>query len=299
MQQLKDREMNNIKISIFKSIRSSVTPIGTASLLDAVTSDKYSPLVEEHRSYDKCHPRAIYIKEEVLPAITVSGLFSQRNSRGLIEHSGYVCLDYDNVDDPEALKQWLSSIDFIAFASLSVGGRGVFALVKIADTAKHAEYLRAIFAYFENYNVELDKKCTDVGRLRVVSYDSNPYINLDAHIWDKTITPQHSRQVTPLYYNNGDVEERLFIAGLEYIESRAIDITAGYSNWLALGSCIKTLFGCRGEECFQRLSQFHSNYKREECSQKWRSCADRGYGFGIFANACKRAGMPNLRDLLR
>ncbi len=291
--------MKHTDISVFKSVRNSSEPMCSTNLLSALTSLEYKDLVEEYRSLPKGCERAYTIKEEVLPAFTVSGEFRERKKNGLVRHSGFVCLDFDNVDNPDSLKQWLSKLDFISFASLSVGGKGVFALVRIADTSQHSEYYKALTAYFETNNAPLDKHCGDVTRLRVVSYDEYPYINHNAKMWDKLPVNKYQRQVTPLSNKGNNYDEKLFFAGLEYIERHNIDITQGYSNWLSLGSFIKSTFGECGREYFHRLSQYHPDYNTNQCDIRWNACTSGNYGIGVFGNACNRAGMPKLKELIR
>ena len=42
-----------------------------------------------------------------LPNFTVSGSFSQRRIDGLVEHSGFIAIDFDDVEDIELVRQKL------------------------------------------------------------------------------------------------------------------------------------------------------------------------------------------------
>ncbi len=274
--------------------------MGTQKLDEVLRSLKHKELVEIYRSLPKTDPDAIEIKTQLLPAFTVSGEFATRGKDGLIRHSGLVCLDFDNVADPEALKRLLEDILYIRYAALSVSGRGVFAIIEIADPTKHKEYFQALVEYFAKRGIEVDKQCGDVSRLRVASYDSAPYINDNAIVWDKLPTTTPKPSLKQVRYNPCDgcnFSEKLFLAGLEFIEKYAVDITAIRSNWLAIGSFIKSEFGECGRDYFHRVSRFHSGYKVEECDRLYNACAESGYTIGVFANACDRVSMPRLREL--
>ncbi|MFR9541849.1 MAG: BT4734/BF3469 family protein [Rikenellaceae bacterium] len=291
---------NEFSVSVFQNIRNSRVPMGTQKIDEVLRSQKYKEVIEVYRSLDKNDPDAVDIKTNILPAYTVSGEFATRCKDGLIRHSGLICLDFDNVSDPEALKRSFEDILFIKYAALSVSGRGVFAIIEIADPTKHSEYFRAMIDYFAKRGIEVDKQCGDVSRLRVASYDPAPYINDNAIEWD--ILPKATPKPTPkqVRYTPCDgcnFSEKLFFVGLEFIEKYAIDITAIRSNWLAIGSFIKSQFGEVGRSLFHRVSRFHSGYNAEACDRLYNGCAESGYDIGVFSNACSRASMPRLKEL--
>ncbi len=292
---------HNFSISVFMNIRNSRVPMGTQTIDEILRSQKHKELVEIYRSLPKTDPDAVDIKNNILPAYTVSGEFATRCKDGLIRHSGLICLDFDNVSDPEALKRSFEDIMFIRYAALSVSGRGVFAIIEIADPTKHKEYFQALVEYFAKRGIEVDKQCGDVSRLRVASYDPAPYINDNAVAWNrlpKATAEPTTKQVRLSPCDGCNISEKLFFVGLDFIEKYAIDITAVRSNWLAIGSFIKSEFGERGRDYFHRVSRFHSGYKAEECDRLFNACADSGSGIGVFANACERvAGIPRLREL--
>ncbi|MFR9546719.1 MAG: BT4734/BF3469 family protein [Rikenellaceae bacterium] len=291
---------SEFSVSVFKNVVDSRVPIGTQTLDEVLRSLKHKELIEIYRSLPKTDPDAIEIKTKLLPAYTVSGEFATRCKDGLIQHSGLICLDFDNVPDPEALKRSFNDTLFIRYAALSVSGRGIFAIIEIADPTKHKEHFQALVEYFAKRGIEVDKQCGDVSRLRVASYDPAPYINDNAIVWDKLPTTALKPTPKQVRYSPCDgcnFSEKLFFVGLEFIEKYAVDITAIRSNWLAIGSFIKSEFGERGRDYFHRVSRFHSGYKSDECDRLFNACAESGYAIGVFANACDRVSMPRLREL--
>lgn len=127
-----------------------------------------------------------------LPAITPSGIFSERRANKLIDHSGLICIDIDGKDNPhitniESLKQQLSNNEYILYCGLSVSGNGLFCLIPIAYPEQHKGHFYALQKDFQDMGIAIDKGCSDVCRLRGYSYDSNPYVNPEAVNYEKTM----------------------------------------------------------------------------------------------------------------
>jgi hypothetical protein len=231
-----------------------------------------------------------------MPCYTPSGVFDVRNSEGLIKHSGVLCIEWDKVEDVDALKDLLGGLPFIYYAGLSCSGRGVFALVKIAEPTKHRDYFKALSEYFGGIGHKLDESGKDVCRLRVASWDGSPVFNPDSEVWDivPTITkPTYTPRMATV------TDERLLLAGVDYITRHGVDITAGRNNWLSIGSCVKSIMGTEGEDVFVALSRHHPKYREYDARKTYRTIAGNGYGIGGFASACSRAGVPRLTDLVK
>lgn len=230
-----------------------------------------------------------------MPCYTPSGEFSVRNSEGLVKHSGVLCIEWDAVADCSELKELLGLLPFIYYAGLSCSGRGVFALVKIAEPTKHREYFKALSEYFDGIGYRVDESGKDVCRLRVASFDDTPIYNPDSEVWD--IVPTIAKPTyTPRMATATD--ERLLLAGVEYITRHGVDITAGRNNWLSIGSCVKSIMGAGGEDVFVSLSRYHPQYRESDARKTYRTIAGNGYGIGVFASACSRAGVPKLNELI-
>ncbi|MFI3293663.1 MAG: BT4734/BF3469 family protein [Rikenellaceae bacterium] len=295
-------DLRNYRVSVFECVWNSGEHLGIMTLDEIFRSQRYKELIEYYRTFeDKKVSDAVQIKMARVPAYTPNGVFPVRCKDGLEEHNGLLCLDFDNVADPEALKRSFEDTLFVAYAALSISGDGVFALIPIADPTKHEEYFQALKEYFAGRGVEVDKQCSDVSRLRCASYDPAPYINENVIVWDRL--PQAKPKPSPkqVRYNPCDgcnVAEKLFFVGLEFIEKYGKDITDGRTNWLAIGSFIKSEFGERGRDYFHRVSCFYPDYKPQECDKLYNGCAQSGYGVEVFLNACSRAGMPRMTELL-
>ena len=118
-------------VSIFKNISDTSQPyyIKVDDALDRVKNGKSKEAVERVRATSDKELRGI--AKQSLPCITFSGKFTKRTDKNLIEHSGFVILDFDHVPDVEKYKTDIFKEDFVYAVWVSPSGDGVKALVKI------------------------------------------------------------------------------------------------------------------------------------------------------------------------
>ena len=78
--------------------------------------------------------------KDTLDYITTCGVFTRRNNRGLVEHSGYITLDFDKIREkgqsPEEVKEEVSRHPAVAMAFTSPRGDGVKVVVVLKDRPK-------------------------------------------------------------------------------------------------------------------------------------------------------------------
>ena len=95
--------------------------------------------------------------KEKLPCITTSGTFSARNEKGLVSHSGFMCIDLDAKDqvvkfDIEEIKK----DPYVYAVHQSVGGFGYAIFFRI-NPEKHKESYFGLEKYFlEKYKLIAD-----------------------------------------------------------------------------------------------------------------------------------------------
>ena len=120
-----------------------------------------------------------------LPSVCFSGTFTLREDKCLIDHSGYLILDFDNVEFPQHVKEETFKHPFVKAAWISPSGKGVKALVRVADGKKHKEHFYALEETFNN----LDKSGKNVSRVCYESYDPEILIREDETVFKKIKTP--------------------------------------------------------------------------------------------------------------
>jgi len=121
-----------------------------------------------------------------LPAVIFSGRFSKRSKKDIVEHSGLICLDFDNVPDPQATKDLISPDEYVVACFISPSGNGLKVLLKVPPPTEeiadwHEHIFRQAADYFAAYDLPADKSGKDVSRLCFLSHDPNLYFNPDAY----------------------------------------------------------------------------------------------------------------------
>jgi hypothetical protein len=138
-----------------------------------------------------------------LPCVCFSGKFEKRFDENLIEHSGFLVLDFDEVNYIDEKIVEIISLPYVYAAWLSPRGNGIKALVKIADGNKHREHFAALLEEFPLIGedgkqmfklskngdrrplYEIDRSGVNPSRVCYESYDPNIYINKEAEAYTK------------------------------------------------------------------------------------------------------------------
>ena len=285
------------KISWFTSMR-DVEPKDTTLGEFLAMGVEYREQLERLRSCRNADERK-YLKIQ-LPQATISGVFQgMRKADNLVAHSGLICVDIDAKDNPdvsdfEHLKEnVLSRIEEVAYAAHSVGGKGYFVILKLAYPGRHAAQFRELKKDFAKYGITIDGACSDVSRLRCLSYDEAPFVNDDASLYKgvEEAPKRIAQPFRPRYSFTDDTDERVYMACME-IKRRHIDMTENYDDWINLGFSLASL-GEEGREYFHIVSQQNPKYSQRESDRKFDGFL-RGngrIGLGTFFHYCKLFGV--------
>ena len=239
--------------------------------------------------------------KNALPHATISGVFvGARKAENLAEHSGLICVDIDQKDNLEVpdfgllIENVLSRFEEVLYAAHSVGGKGYFVIIPLKYPKLHKRQFLQLEEEFAGIGITIDHNCSDVCRLRCLSYDEAPYVNEDAVAYTGVYKEPRQPQ-WQAWQRNGfadDTDERVYQACKE-IELRKIDMTDNYEDWIAIGFSLATL-GEAGREYFHIVSRQSPKYKLRETEQKFssflRSCSN-GYSIGTFFYYCQRFGV--------
>jgi hypothetical protein len=120
-----------------------------------------------------------------LTAICFSGQFTRRADSAITEHSGIICLDFDNYNSIQELNKDLEiykrdSYSYCIFISPS--GNGFKLLVKIPpEIENHKQYFESLADYYNNPHFDTTSK--NISRICFESYDENIYINKKSKLW--------------------------------------------------------------------------------------------------------------------
>lgn len=250
--------------------------------------------------------RAVFDKEKrnalkrSLPQATISGVFSPtRAKNNLSQHSGLICVDIDAKDNPdildwETLKQDLSVLPQIAYCALSVSGKGLFLVIPLRYPEKHLQQFRQLQIDFRKMGIMIDSACSDITRLRCLSYDEHPIINENATLYEGVYVekPKHKSFPTCFIYEGENTSAEVVVC-CRKIQQCGIDITASYDDWLKVGCALATI-GESGRSLFHICSRQNAKYNAAKTDKMFTDLLRRNYqqvNIGTFFWMCKQHGI--------
>ena len=261
----------NGKVSIYKDFNDlQGYTISVLGALERIRNGKSKALVEKAREA-KTKKEADELKKK-LPAVCFSGTFSKRKDSELLEHSGYIVLDFDNVADIAQKRNELCSVGYITAVWISPSGKGLKALVQIEWKTKHKEHFDSLMSEMP----DIDKTGRNVSRLCFESYDPDLYYNPNAEVYNNLPVKKADRrlpqQTTTETINDDD---KIFQNLLTWMTSKGDAFREGERNHfvfkLAASCC---LFGMMEETCYG-LMMMHvtpdSSFSQKECRHAIRS----------------------------
>ena len=177
--------MKDTKISIFKHLyQTKDVPYGLTleKAFDRIKNGAKSvELINKIRA-EKDHEKRNELKRE-LPCYIFAGEFKERNSQGLVSHSGACIMDFDkfpNESEMQRLFDELTKNPYVISVFKSPSGNGWKAVVRIkkCNHIEHPKYFKAFqsefnFDYFDKSNSNVDRVCYE-------SFDPNIFINWNA-----------------------------------------------------------------------------------------------------------------------
>jgi len=237
--------------------------LSSSEFFDGIKNGRWQDEVLDYRTGKR--------EKVTLTGLTPSGVFSIRKIKGLLQHSGIICLDIDAKDqlckvDIEAIR----NDEYTHAVHTSVSGNGGYAVyVKIVGE-KHSEaYLGLEHYYFVNYSIVLDKACKDVSRFRFVSYDPDIFVNEKSKVFKQYLKKKEvdHNNWKPLVVKS-DFDEMVN-------QASSMNLFDNYDDYIKLAFSIVSNFGEQGRGYFHALCKSSSKYDSKK--------ADNHYSI-----ACKR-----------
>ena len=294
--------LHNIQISVYQNALS--TKAKTCRLIDFLKNEDTRAAVQAVREMQDKERRAD--AKKLLPAATISGIFRERNIKGIEHYNGLLCLDFDGSDNPgisaDDIKTMVSEFQEIAYAGLSVSGAGVFAIMPTnnTDPADHPAIVDFMRNVFLEVGLLIDGACKDVCRLRFISYDPAAWWNPAPVVFDAKRFIQEERERQRQAVKNavpntsGDQVQTKVERYVSAIVAQGRDITASYQDWLRIGFALASEFGMRGEVYYHQVSQFHPKYDYLKTEKKYLELCRNGGNrvqIGTFFKLCHENGV--------
>lgn len=206
-----------------------------------------------------------------VPYVTLSGVFSQRNIKGLLTHSGLLAIDLDDLDDIDEVKSRVCCDPYVYACFTSISGRGLCVIMKI-NPEKHLDSFLGVQQHlFIEYQLVVDTSGKDVSRARYVSYDPDVFINEGAKKFAKYLKKEKPIQVREVVFVQTDFD---YI--IEQIVDRRIDITGNYPQWLKCCFALCDKLGEGGRSYFHVISQYSALYDTKIADKQYDNCLKSG-----------------------
>ncbi len=169
------------KVAFFSHLGAQGRNMPLREILEGIQSGRWAGEIAKLRAFGREAPG--YDKKKArLPSFTLSAATNGgRKAADMIEHSGLIQVDVDNVGKEEApnLRDRLGEDGHILAAWISPSGDGVKAAFCVpADLAGHKANFEAAADHLrETFNVTIDPACSDVSRQCFVSHDPGLVLN--------------------------------------------------------------------------------------------------------------------------
>jgi predicted P-loop ATPase len=226
-----------------------------------------------------------------LPCITTSGTFSNRAESGLVEHSGFMCIDLDAKDqvvtfDIEEIKK----DQYVYAVHRSVSGFGYAVFFKI-NPDKHKESYFGLEKYFlEKYKLVADPAPKNVASLRFVSYDPDLFINEKA----KTFKQYVKKEKKPEQFSYYPTTQNDFDDIVREVTNKGLNLCDDYDVWVKFAFALSKEFGENGRSYFHAFSCTSSKYDYAKTDKMFDIASKRngsGVGIATVYYHCKQAGI--------
>lgn len=279
-------------ISIFKNILQAKDgkEVELNSFLNAVKFGQWKEITENINAEKDKKTRG-ELKKKGVPYVTPSGTFERRKADALIKHSGFICLDIDDLgENLEAAAKKLEADPFTYAVFRSISGQGLAVFVPI-NPKRHLDAFLGLESYYgSTYGLHIDRSCKDVSRARFVSYDPNLFLNEEAKKFENYLVKEKPKKLPTVITGDNDVK---YI--IDQITSNGIDLTRSeYKRYLEIGFSLASEFGETGREYYHAITQYSEKYSYKGADRQYNHCLKSqgsGVTYGTFLHYAKEAGV--------
>lgn len=277
----------NIEIDAYSNITDNVCK--KANLKELLTTNKFKSQIEQLRGIEDEKEQKEF--KRTLPNFTLSATFNEtRNTNNVLFYTNLICIDIDKQDntlDMNTIGETLKNIDNIAYYARSCRGNGYFAIIPITNGDKLKDHFKALQEDFKGLGIVLDKSCSDVTRVRYVTFDENYYINSNPVIYARMLTSTgESKQNNPPVTSNKPLTDTVIDVNSDSIklsegdlktlqncvnhcDTYNLNILEDRDNWFKTGTALANILGEQGRAYFHRLSNKSKKYDRGDCDDKY------------------------------
>lgn len=291
MKTITTNELENMCLGFYKSAKTTKRS-DIVRLIDFLlpVQNKMKDTILKLRSITDEKEQKEY-KMNNLCGVTMSALLGEsRTTNNVIQYNNIMCIDVDEEDNKvlfskypiEYIMQKIFELDFVYSVCLSCRGKGFYFIVPIPDSKNIDIYYTSMYYKLRKYEINIDKHCKDVTRIRFCSYDENILIKKDCEIkvFDQISEEQIAEKKAELENAKRRIAKMRFISHndqinylgktVDFLISKGFDTGEHWAEWATVGKYLKTL-GEDGRILFHRLSEVSSGYKSyDDVEKNWK-----------------------------
>ena len=277
---MKVKDLLNSKISLYKRVNETKSQTITLDDWLHKVTPAAKKVVTDIRFTNVSDPKAAKAMKTLnLPCCTISGVFEGERKASLVtEKNPVICIDIDKIPDGipiEELKKEVFELPYVFYVSLSARGEGIFALIYYNKDNDFLTTFKALEQDFRDLDIEIDKACKDICRLRFVSWDAEPLEKEEVEMYDGEYLEQFA---DPQFYKETkkkdtqiQTDDWFTFKTIKYLINNCGYRADDYQDWLMDGFRLAT-FGEYGHALFMHLSQHSNNFNERVAERKWEEC---------------------------
>ena len=224
-----------------------------------------------------------------------------------VEHvNNLIAIDLDAKDNEgvtlEEMRTKINSLPYVMYSSISVGGKGMYALIPISENNKNdfKGVFKALEEDFIKLGLKLDSSCVNVNRERYMSFDDNEYWNTKCEIYTKklNIPTQVNGHPTRVEINaNKPLTQREYNkvkSMVEDIKANKVQLSKNHDDTLKIANAIANIWGEEGRTLLHLIRSQRSGYDEYKTDCKFDYVLNHlddkeRYGLGFIFSKYKQA----------
>lgn len=296
--------LTNTKVSILEQHK----VLKISSLYNSIIMGKeHKKEIEAVRQIDRQANESEYrqAKAKVL-SFTPSCVCKGETAKEVEHVNNLIAIDLDAKDNEnitiEEMRKRVNSLPYVMYSSLSVGGKGMYALIPIAEANKNdfKAVFNALNEDFTKLGLKLDSSCINVNRERYMSYDKAEYWNKECEIYSKKLNIPTQAHDTHKRVESGankpltERDKQKVDLMIEDIKQNKIQLSKNHYDTLAIANCLANIWGEDGRELLHTIRQQRSGYDEYKTDSNFDYVLDHldegeRYGLGLIFTKYKEA----------
>ncbi|MEZ7747117.1 AAA family ATPase [Prevotella jejuni] len=298
--------IHNTKVSIME--RHNI--LKTSSLYNAIIMGKeHKKEIEAVRRIDRQANESEYkkAKDNILSFIPSCVCKGKTGKAENVEHvNNLIAIDLDAKDNEnitiEEMRKKINSLPYVMYSSLSIGGKGMYALIPILESNKNdfKAVFNALNEDFIKLGLKLDGSCVNVNRERYMSIDKAEYWNKQCEIYTKKINiptqahDTHKRVESSAETTLTEKDKEKVDLMIEDIKANKIQLSKKHKDTLGLANCLANILGEKGRDLLHIIRSQREGYDENKTDKNFDYALDHlddneRYGLGFLISKYKEA----------